>query len=193
MSRATPRKTKGAAGGPRPRADGARVDLPPRPPGPRSRRSRWSRRVSKTLSAASCAVPSLGRRVSGFCGRRWLPASGPSREMVPTRREKPAALRPTPSDDAPHQADPRLRRLWFALLAGSTRCDSRPSRAQPIVPLDRPWGARRALVTAVVTCAPPEPPFGVGPRPLRNSSDAAAATRIIVGVVSLCFSFAFPF
>ncbi len=118
----------------------------PRPPGPWSRRSRWSRRRRRPLSAGSCALPSFRMRVSAFRGRRELRASGPSGEMVPTRRKKPRTLRRMPSTGGAPRGDPRLVRLWFARASDSTGCGLRPSRPRPVVPRARRRGGRLVVV-----------------------------------------------
>ena len=165
----------------RPIASGARVRPPPRPPGPWSRRSRWSRERRRPFSWATCAVQNFGRQVSGFCGRRWLPRRDHLRTWSRHR------LRGTPDHERrAFGGDPRLPQLWFARAFGSTGCGLAAPTFRPVACRARRRGGRRAVV-------PGRPSKPVFEAVLPHAAGGNATTGIIVGVVSLCFSFSFPF
>jgi hypothetical protein len=164
MSRATPRKAKGAAGWPGSRPAGPPSDLPsptgtmvpPVPPVPR---------VSKTPLGGLVGRPEPRETGLRLPRRALASRAGPCGRVVPAKRRGLGAARRASG----RRPDPRLLQLWFARPFDSTGCRVAASTFRPVVCRARRPGGRRLLVTVVATRARPEPPFGAAPRPARNA------------------------
>jgi hypothetical protein len=90
-----------------------------------------------------------------------------------------------PPGDAPHQADPRLARLWFACLASSTGGGLAAPPPRPVVSRAHRRGGRRAVVIAAVPGRPSKPVFE--PVRRRGTIGGTCDPGIIVRVCAACF------
>jgi hypothetical protein len=123
MSRATPRKAKGAAGwrGSRP---AGRPQAAPSPTGAMATAVLMAPEGVEDLTLPFTRPPSFGMRVSAFRDRRRLRGPRPSREMVPAQTSADSGRGRTLGRP---QASPALVHRAF----DSTGCVSRPSRPRP--------------------------------------------------------------
>jgi hypothetical protein len=174
MSRATPRKTKGTADWLGPLRAGLASGRP------------LAHRDHGPDGPESVEGPFLGprapSRTSG--GRSPVSAAGAGSPVGTI-----SAHGPDTGSDRERRAfggDPRLPQLWFARAFGSTGCGLAAPTFRPVACRARRRGGRRAVV-------PGRPSKPVFEAVLPHAAGGNATTGIIVGVVSLCFSFSFPF